>query len=161
MIRRHARAGLFATFLVAAAVESVLSPLIGRISDRHGRIVPLRFGLACATALLLCFTLPAMAGLLAALIVVIAAALGMFWAPAMALLSDASEEAGLDQALAFSISNLGWATGILVGSGGGGALAEATADGVPYALLSAICAATLAAVIALGRAVPARSAATR
>ena len=45
------------------------------------------------------------------------AALGGFWAPAMALLSDASENAGLDLALAFSISNLAWALGHVVGGG--------------------------------------------
>jgi hypothetical protein len=84
-------------------------------------------------------------------------ALGGFWAPAMAMLSDASEEAGLDLALAFSLSNLAWAVGHLVGSAGGGALADATADAVPYALLGVICAGTLAGVIGLGRSAPARS----
>ena len=68
------------------------------------------------------------------------ASLGTFWAPAMALLSDASEEAGLDQALAFSISNLAWALGHVVGSGAGAALADATSDALPYALLGAACA---------------------
>ena len=71
------------------------------------------------------------------------ATLGGFWAPAMALLSDASEAAGLDLALAFSISNLAWALGHLVGSGGGGALADATSDAVPYGLLGLACALTL------------------
>ena len=64
------------------------------------------------------------------------ASLAVFWAPAMAMLSDAAEEAGLDQALAFSISNLAWAVGHVVGAGAGGALAEATADAVPYAALA-------------------------
>jgi hypothetical protein len=75
----------------------------------------------------------------------------------MALLSDASEEAGLDQALAFSISNLAWAAGHLLGSGGGGALADATSDAVPYGLLGLVCAVTLAGVIGLGRTARARS----
>jgi MFS family permease len=139
-------AAIGATFLVAAAIEAVLSPLIGRISDRHGRIVPLRFGLACATALLLSFTLPAMAGLLAALIVVIAAALGLFWAPAMALLADAAEHRGLDQGLAAALMNLAWAGGQIAGSGAGGAVAKATSDAVPMAIAAGLCALTLLAL---------------
>jgi MFS family permease len=79
------------------------------------------------------------------------ASLGGFWAPAMALLSDASEESGLDQALAFSISNLAWAIGHVVGAGAGGAIAEASSDAVPYAALGVICAATLAGLQLMGR----------
>jgi MFS family permease len=139
-------AAIGAAFLVAAAVEAVLSPLIGRISDRRGRVVPLRSGLACATALLLCFTLPTTAGLLAALIVVIAAALGMFWAPAMALLADVAEHQGLDQGLAAALMNLAWAGGQIAGSGGGGAVAKATSDAVPMAIAAGLCGLTLLAV---------------
>jgi predicted MFS family arabinose efflux permease len=84
--------------------------------------------------------------------------LGSFWAPAAALLSDSSEDAGLDQAIAFSISNLGWALGHVIGGGAGAALADATSDAVPYGLLAALCVATLAGVISLGRSAPARSA---
>ena len=78
----------------------------------------------------------------------------------MALLSDASERAGLDQALAFSIANLAWALGHVVGGGAGGALADATSDALVYGLLGAACALTLAGVIALGRGTQVRSPAT-
>ena len=54
----------------------------------------------------------------------------------MAWISDASEQAGLDQGLAFALSNLAWGGGIVAGSAAGGALAEATADAVPYAILA-------------------------
>jgi MFS family permease len=137
-------AGVGAAFLLAAAIEAVVSPLIGRVSDRRGRMVPLRFGLAGATALLLCFTLPATAVLLGALVIVIAAALGAFWAPAMAMLSDAAEEHGLDQGLAAALMNLAWAGGQIMGSGAGGAIAKATSDVVPMAITAAMCAGTLA-----------------
>ena len=39
-------AAIGAIFLVTAAVEGVLSPVAGRVSDRRGRLVPIRFGLA-------------------------------------------------------------------------------------------------------------------
>jgi MFS family permease len=70
--------GIGATFLIAAGIEAALSPLIGRVSDRRGRLLPLRFGLAGASGLLLCFTLPQTAVLLSALIVALACALGGF-----------------------------------------------------------------------------------
>jgi predicted MFS family arabinose efflux permease len=79
---------------------------------------------------------------LAATVALAFCALATFWAPAMAMLSDAAERAGLDQALAFSISNLAWAAGHVLGAGVGGAVAEATSDAVPYAALAVACAAT-------------------
>ncbi|HEV2874136.1 MAG TPA: MFS transporter [Thermoleophilaceae bacterium] len=154
-------AAIGAIFLLTAAVEAVLSPLAGRISDRRGRIAPIRVGLAGAVAMAVLLPLPGTTVLLGVTVLFTFAALGAFWAPAMAMLSDASENAGLDLALAFSISNLAWAAGHLVGSAAGAALADATSDAVPYGLLGLACAATLAAVIGLGRRAPARSPATR
>jgi MFS family permease len=154
-------AAIGAIFLLTAAVEAVLSPLAGRVSDRRGRLFPIRAGLVGAVVMAVLLPLPGAVALLGVAVLFTFAALGAFWAPAMAMLSDASEEAGLDLALAFSISNLAWAAGHLVGSGAGGALADATSDAVPYGLLGLVCAATLAGVIGLGRAAPARSPAAR
>ena len=154
-------AAIGAIFLFAAAVVAVLSPLAGRVSDRRGRLFPIRAGLAGAVVMAVLLPLPGAAVVLGLVVAFTFAALGAFWAPAMAMLSDASEDAGLDLALAFSISNLAWAAGHLVGSGAGGALADATSDTVPYGLLGLACAATLAGVIGLGRGAPARSPAAR
>jgi MFS family permease len=154
-------AAIGAAFLVAAAVEAAVSPLAGRLSDRRGRLAPIRAGLAGSVVMAVVLPLPGAALLVAFALVAVVAALGAFWAPAMAMLSDSSERAGLDQALAFSIANLAWAVGHVLGGGAGGALADATADAVPYALLGAACAATLAGVISLGRSAPARSPAAR
>ena len=141
-------AAIGATFLVAAAVEAMLSPAIGGLSDRRGRLTPLRFGLAAATAVLLCFTLPDDPVLLALVIVAIACALSAFWAPAMAMLSDAADVHGLDQGLAAALMNLAWATGQIGGAGVGGAAAKAVGDGVPVAVAAALCAATLVVIAA-------------
>jgi MFS family permease len=140
-----------AAFLVASAAEAVVSPWTGRLSDRRGRLFPIRVGLAGATLMALLLPLPGSALLLAALLVVTIAALGTFWAPAMALVSDASEEAGLDQGLAFALANLAWSAGHVLGGGAGASLADATADAVPYALLAVLCAVTLARVLAGAR----------
>ncbi|MBD0280616.1 MAG: MFS transporter [Thermoleophilaceae bacterium] len=144
-------AAIGAVFLITAAVEAALSPVAGRASDRRGRLAPIRAGLIGAAIMAMLLPLPATAVLVAGAVLLAIAALGVLWAPAMAMLSDAAEASGLDQGLAFALSNLAWAVGHLVGAGGGGALAEATADAVPYALLGAICAATLAGVMRLGR----------
>jgi len=150
-------AAIGAIFLVTAAVEGVLSPVAGRVSDRRGRLVPIRFGLLGAIVMSALLPLPNEALLLGMAVLLTFAALGAFWAPALALLSDASEDAGLDLAFAFSISNLAWAIGHVVGSSAGGAIADATADAVPYGMLGAICAVTLIGVISLGRNAPDRS----
>jgi MFS family permease len=144
-------AAVGAIFLVAAAFEAVVSPIAGRVSDRRGRMTPIRAGLAGAVAMAVLMPLPQLVVLVAAALVVTVCALGGFWAPGMALLSDASERAGLDQALAFSIANLAWALGHVTGGGAGGALADATADGVVYGLLGAACAVTLVGVVAVSR----------
>ncbi len=140
-------AAIGAVFLVAAVAEGTISPLLGRVSDRRGRLVPLRFGLLAATGLMLCFTLPRSAALLGVVMVAVSAALGAFWAPAMAMLSDAAEVRSLDQGLAAALINLAWAGGQIAGSGVGGALAKAAGDGVPIAALVAMCAATLGVLV--------------
>jgi MFS family permease len=140
-----------AVFLVAAAVEAVISPVAGRFSDRAGRLAPIRIGLLAAAGMAIILPLPHTNFLVGLAVVAAIASLAVFWAPAMALLSDAAEDVGLDQALAFSISNLAWAVGHVVGAGFGGAVAEATTDSVPYAALSIGCAATLFGLTAIGR----------
>ncbi len=135
--------GIGATYVIATAVEAAISPVIGRFSDRRGRLVPLRFGLAVATGVLLCFTLPDGPVPQACVVIAIAVTLGAFWAPAMALLSEAADTRGLDQGLAAALMNLAWAGGQIVGSGGGGAIAKSAGDALPFALTSALCATTL------------------
>ena len=135
-------AAIGAAFLVAAAFEAVLSPVIGRWSDRRGRMTPVRYGLISTAVLMLCFTVPQGDILLGALIVATAAALGGFWAPAMAMLADAADRRGLDQGLASALANLAWAGGQILGSGVGGALAKTTSDGVPMTATAILCVGT-------------------
>jgi MFS family permease len=132
-----------AIFLAAAAIEGVMSPVVGRISDRHGRLRPLRAGLAGVAVMALLLPLPESAWVLAATALVAVAALGCFWAPAAALLSDASESEGLDQGFAFGLMNLAWAGGQVIGGAAGGALADAKSDALPYAIVAALCAGSL------------------
>jgi MFS family permease len=131
-------------FLVSAAIEAVVSPIAGRFSDRAGRMAPIRTGLIGAAVMAVLLPLPHTALLVAVTVTLAFVALASFWAPGMAMLSDAAEAHGLDQALAFAISNLAWALGHVLGAGVGGAVADATSDTVPYAALAVLCAVTLA-----------------
>lgn len=151
-------AAVGATFLVAAAVEATVSPFVGRLSDRRGRWVPIRAGLVASAAVLCLFTLPRQALLLASVMVVASAAFGLFWAPAMALLSEAAEAAGLHLGLGFALINLAWASGQMLGSAGGGALAASAGDAVAPLLVAAMALATLAL---LGAGTKRRAPATR
>jgi MFS family permease len=137
-----------AIYLVATGLEAAIAPAVGSLSDRRGRLAPLRFGLGAATVALLCFTLPDAVVPQAAVIVLIIGAIGVFWAPAMAMLSDAAEAYGLDQGLAAALMNLAWAGGQIIGSGGGGAVAKAAGDGVPVAIIAAVFATTLLTSVA-------------
>jgi MFS family permease len=144
-------AGIGVIFLLAAAVEALASPFAGRVSDRAGRLTPIRAGLLGAAVMAIALPLPDTAVLVGLFVMLTFVALASFWAPGMALLSDAAEDAGLDQALAFAISNLAWALGHVFGAGVGGAVADATSDTVPYAVLAVACAVTLAALTASRR----------
>jgi len=135
-----------ATYVVAAGLEAAMSPVVGRISDRRGRLVPIRFGLVAGAAFLVAIPIPETAALVAVLFVCVVLANGSFWAPAMALLSDEVERARVQQGYAFAFTNIAWSAGVLVGNGGGGALAEATADWVSYAVVAVLFVVTFAAL---------------
>ena len=133
------------TFLAAAAIESGISPLAGRLSDRRGALLPIRLALAGAVVVSLLTPVLPSEYLLVALLVVGLPAYGALFAPATALLSAGADRLGLHQGLAFGLANLAWATGQAVAASLSGALAQATSDFVPYALLAATLLATLAA----------------
>jgi hypothetical protein len=64
----------------------------------------------------------------------------------LTLLSAGAQRLKLSQGLAFGMANLAWAAGQTLASSAGGAIAQATSDIVPYALLAGACAATLIAL---------------
>jgi len=132
-----------ATFITAAALEAVAQTLIGRAADRYGRVWPIRLCLVGALAFMLALPLPAAALVLATVVAVGSVVTGALNTPAMALLSDRVEAAGIEQSFGFALMNLVWAGGQVVGTIGGGALAAATDDTVSYLLLAAVCAAAL------------------
>ncbi len=140
-----------ATFLASAAIESALSPLAGRMSDRRGALAPVRLSLVAAVVLSLLAPLLSPAPALVCLLIVGMPAFGTLFAPATALLSLGADRLQLNQGIIFGISNLAWASGQGVAAAAGGAVAQATSDFVPYAILAATCLATLMALRARAR----------
>jgi predicted MFS family arabinose efflux permease len=149
-----AGAGLIgAAWLAAAALESGVSPVVGRVSDRRGRLFPCLVGLSGGAVMMLLFPWPDRTWQVVALVVLAAPTIGMLWAPSMALLSDGAEALGIAQGFAFALSNLGWSIGQTAGAAASARLADATRDAVPYLILSGVCALTVA-VLARVRRIP-------
>jgi MFS family permease len=135
-----------ATFLTSAALEAAVSPLVGRISDRRGRLLPLRVALVASAAVSFLLPWPQRAWLLAVLVVCAGVAYGIFWTPAMSMVTDEAETRGLDYGYAFALVNLAWAPGQAGGAALGARVASLTSDAVAYFAVGAICLATLATV---------------
>jgi MFS family permease len=136
-------AAIAVAWVASAAIEMVIAPLIGRVSDRRGRLLPLRISLAGAVAVLIAFALADRPAAVVPVLILSGVTFGAFWAPAMALLSDAAERIGLAQGLAFGLMNAAWGGGNALGPPIGGALADAGGDALPYSLAALLCAATL------------------
>jgi MFS family permease len=152
-LRLHAlgvgAAGIGAIWLVTAGLESIVGPIVGHEADKRGRFALLRVGLvATAIAMTGLAVLDTRWWLLAPCIAATGVAVGIFWAPAMSLLSDEAERTGLDYAFGFTLVNLAWGSAQIAGAAGGASLAQVTADAVPYLAVSGLCVLTFALVLA-------------
>jgi MFS family permease len=135
-----------AIFFLSAAGEALLAPVVGRFSDRRGRLVPLRIGLLASAVVAALMPWPDERFVLALLAIAAGSAFGTFWAPAMAWLTDAAEHRGLETAYVFALMNLAWAPGQAIGAAVSGGVADISSDAVPWLVLSTLCAVTLAAL---------------
>jgi MFS family permease len=134
-----------AVFVIAGLAEVVLNPLVGRVSDRRGRLLPVRVSLSATIAVACALAFATEPLVVAVLVVAASISSAGFYTPGMALVADRSERAGLQQGIGFGVTNSAWAAGALVGPVVGGALAQALGDPVPYLLCGALCALTLLA----------------
>jgi predicted MFS family arabinose efflux permease len=124
------------TFAVAAILGIAIRPFYGRWSDRQGPLRPVRIGLlACAPAVAALPWMQTRFGT-AALIALTLILIGVLWAPVMVMLSNACAAAGLAQLMVVAMMDLTWPPGNIVGSAGGGALAEVAGQRVTYAVMA-------------------------
>jgi MFS family permease len=142
-----------ALFVATTAIETGLNPLLGRLTDRRGLMVPLRAALLGSIAVSLALAVAKDPALIAPLVLAAGIAYGAFYTPGLALISHGAEQAGVAQGLAFGLMNACWGVGALVGPAAGGALAGAVGDSAPYLILAGLCLATYLATRA-GRAQP-------
>ena len=140
----YSGAAIGAVFLCTAALESGNNILVGRLSDSRGTTLPILAGLAGSAIVAAVLPWPSQALVLALVVVLASLAFGASFTPALTLLTNVSEARGLDYGYAFALVNLAWAPGETLGAAGGGGLAHATADAVPYLALSVICVASFA-----------------
>jgi len=132
-------------WLVSAAFEAALAPLIGRATDRRGLLLPVAVGLVASTALAAVLALDLRSAVYAVLIVASSTAFGSLFTPAFVLISAGAEQAGVAQAMAFGVMNSAWAVGAVIGPAGAGVLAATTSDRVPFIVVAAICAVVVVA----------------
>lgn len=139
------------TFFVAAGLEALVNPVVGRVTDRRGvRAVALP-GLVGAGVLLALVPVPGGVAGLAVALVAATGALGVLWVPGMALIAAGADRTGLDQGYASALFSLAWAAGFTAGSAVGGAVAEATGDAVPFAAVALACLGAAVAMAAVRR----------
>jgi MFS family permease len=97
------------------------------------------------TAVLLALLPLPQSALLLALVSVVALGgpLTAYTIPAMAVITEAAERAGIALAVATMLLNLAWATGETIGAPVAASLSQATSDAVPLLILAAIMVLTL------------------
>src|SRR5436305_3323398 len=132
-----------AGFIAGAALEAMLAPLAGRISDRVGRRLPYVSGLAiCALAMVAVAVVGTLGGVIGALVATSLGA-GLCFAPALTLISDTAESSSLHQGFAAGLSNMAWASGQVVGGIGGGVVASLTGNAAPSLAIALLLALTV------------------
>jgi MFS family permease len=130
-------------FIAGAALEGILAPLAGRISDRVGRRLPYVIGLGiCALAMVAIALVVTLEEVIGALILTSLGA-GLCFAPALTLISDVAESSNLHQGFAAGLSNMAWALGQVIGGIGGGVVAGLTGNAAPSLAIALLLAVTV------------------
>jgi MFS family permease len=139
-------AAIAVVFVVSACVETVISPVAGRVLDRRGVLFPVSVALTAAVPVSVGLAFGPRPLAYVPLIVLAGGAYGALFTPAFALIAEGAERSRLAQGMAFGLMNAAWAMGALIGPVAGGAVAAATGDVVPYLVSAGFCAVALAAV---------------
>lgn len=144
-----------AGFIAGAALEAVLAPIAGRLSDRIGRRPPYVIGLTICSFAMVAVGLAATLGLVLTALVITSLGAGLCFAPALTLLSEIAESTSLHQGMAAGLSNMAWASGQVVGGVGGGVVASVSGNGPPSIAIAILCLCTAAyAFVALDAGMP-------
>jgi len=136
-----------ATFVLASAVATLLAPVIGRASDRHGARRPMTVGLVSGAALFAAMSLPgAWLPLAAVSVLVLGGPLSAFMIPAVPMMTASAERVGVTVVVATSLVNLAYAVGETLGAPTAALLSTASSDAVPYLSVAGLMLVSLALV---------------
>src|SRR5439155_144727 len=108
-----------ALFLATTGLETILNPMLGRLTDRHGRMRPVRAALIGSIIVSVALAGATQPALIAPLVLASGIAYGAFYTPGPALISHGAEQAGVAQGLAFGLMNACWGIGALIGPASG------------------------------------------
>jgi MFS family permease len=136
-----------ATFVGCAAVEAAAHPLVGRWSDRRGRLVPIRIGLLMTASVAVVLPHVGSRWWIALCVAIAGVACAFLISPAMVLLSTASEALGFSHAIGVVLVNVAFAAGFAAGPAIGGRVAQVAGDAAAWAVVAVLAAVT---AIALG-----------
>jgi MFS family permease len=139
-------AAIGGVWLVGASLETVLSPVSGRLVDRRGVLLPVQLALMVGVAASVFLALGPRPLAYAPLVIVASGGYGVLFTPAFALIAEGAERNRLPQGMAFGVMNAAWAMGALIGPAAGGAVAAATGDVVPFLVSAGFCGTALAVV---------------
>lgn len=131
-------------FIAGAALEAMLAPIAGRLSDRVGRRLPYVVGLSICAFAMVSFSLAQTLGTVLAALIVTSLGAGLCFAPALTLLSDLAEASRLHQGFAAGLSNMAWASGQVLGGIGAGVVASLTGNAVPEIAIAVLLVVTVA-----------------
>lgn len=135
--------GVAVTFLVAASVGVLARPIVGRWADRHNQLNTIRALFVLSIPVTIVIPWMESRWVLSICVVFAVTTYGVFWSPAMAVLSHAYEAAGSPQSVAFPMMALTLGVGLFAGSAVSGVIADLAGDGSAYGLAVAICLLTL------------------
>jgi MFS family permease len=125
-----------ATFLAAAALGTLLSPLIGRATDRRGPRPLLTGGIVISALLLPTLALSHSYVLLAVMCVItLGGPLTAYMTPAVSVMTESAERTGIAIVLVTTLFNLAYASGETIGAPVAAVLSQATTDTVPLSII--------------------------
>ncbi len=143
--RQGSAAVIAAILAVSYSLGALLNVVMGRLSDRFGKLSPTLAGFVVATVILP--TLPFLNELSLAVAAVIAiACVSSLWTPTAAMVSDGGDESPSGQAVAVATLNAAWAAGAAAGAVAASWIAQAAGFTVPFALLGGLCALSVLAL---------------
>lgn len=129
-----AEVGIATAYLLAAVLEVIVNPGVGRWFDRRGGTRVLRATLGGSAACAAALALPLPAAALLAVLVVSFPVIGASWVPALAQLSASVEREGGASGVALGLFNISWAVSQVVSAVGGAELSRLGAA-VPFLVL--------------------------